>query len=496
MKPIPLFGEGVNAYSSAVSAQRRLNCYYDVRKDGDKNTAILRGTPGSVVYATVPLSPIRGWREINEVLYIVAGTKLYSHTAITGFIELGVITTSNTGFVDMTDNTNQLGIVDGVGLWVYTLKDGVYAQSALNTAGSFGVVTDANFPNGAQTITFMSGYVVVEKPNTLFIYISAPNGATDDMTNWTNVSSLPNYVIKNDSSDYVSAVDSINGLIVVWGSRSIEFFQNVGTSPNPFARVTGSSQTWGLAALWSRQYVDYTMMFIGQNLEGGIQVMKLDGYVPKRVSNSDIENLITSFPTFSDATSISYMEEGHPMYQLNFPSADRSLLFDALTGAWQEVQTGVGAVARHFAELSIPHEGKILAADSSSGTIYQFDNSVYTDNGVSIKRQAVTRHINNGGNLFGVAEVLLDMETGVGLQSGQGSDPQLVMEVSKDGGRTWGQERWATIGAVGSYLTRAVFRRLGMGRDYVFRFTMTDPVKFTIIRGSLAMAAAEGKDGS
>lgn len=505
MKPIPLFGESVSAYSQVVSAQRRLNCFYVQRKDGDKNAAILRGTPGIEIYAVALGSPIRGFWVQGTTLYYVAGSGFYSYTDAGGSVLIGNISSSS-GYVSMTDNVNQIGIVDGVGLWVYTLRAGSYAQSTLNDAGSFGRVADANFPNGAQTITFLNGYTMVEVPNSLFVYISAPNGATDDMTNWTNVSSLPNYVIKNDSSDPMLAVNAMNGMLVAFGTTSIEYFQNVGTSPNPFARIVGSSQNWGLAALWSRQFIANTIIFLGQNDQGGVQVMMLDGYTPKRVSNDDIENIILSFEnsesqpqasSYSDATAISYMFEGHPMYQINFAAADRSLLYDMLTNTWDEVQTGVAASGRHMADIGVAYKNRTLISDSSGANIYTFDEDTYDDNGTAIKRQVVSRHINNGGNLFGIAEVYLDMETGVGVGDGtQGSDPQVMMEVSKDGGRTWGQGRLTSLGAIGGYMVRAVWRRLGMARDFVFRFTVTDPVKFTVVRGSVVLQTAEGKDGS
>jgi hypothetical protein len=80
MHPTALFGEGINAYSPAVSRQRRLNCFYEIRKDGDKYASILRGTPGAALFATLPTFPVRGWRVVNNVLYVVAGSVLYSVT--------------------------------------------------------------------------------------------------------------------------------------------------------------------------------------------------------------------------------------------------------------------------------------------------------------------------------------------------------------------------------------------------------------------------------
>ena len=489
MKPVPLFGEGINAYSPAVSAQRRLNCFYDIRKDQDKNTAILRGTPGVVLLYALPTGPIRGWQVVGNLLYIVAGLVLYSVTSGGTVVVLGTMAPSASPFVDVTDNGLQLGIVDGNTLYVYTLVTGVYKQTALNAAGSFGAVVDANFPAGATSLAFIDGRCIANKPNTRQAYMCEQY----DLTNWTNVASLPTYMTKENSSDQLAAVDVINGLVILWGLQSIEFWQDVGSSPNPFARIMGATQAWGLAAVNSRQPLNNTAIFLGQNPQGTLQIQMLQGYTPTRVSTTDIEDIISGFAVWKDATSLTYIVAGHPMYQINFPTANRSFLYDSLTNIWQEVQTGLDLQARHIANMGIAFNSKNVVADATSGGLYVLDVGALTDNGILIKRQATSRHIYFEGNDIGISELLLDMETGVGLQTGQGKDPMIMLQVSKDGGRTFGPERWVRIGKVGQFRTRAIWRRLGMARDFVFQFTMTDPVKFTILRGSITPTGQEGK---
>jgi Neuraminidase (sialidase) len=77
----------------------------------------------------------------------------------------------------------------------------------------------------------------------------------------------------------------------------------------------------------------------------------------------------------------------------------------------------------------------------------------------------------------------LDIETGVGLQSGQGSDPQIMLQYSDDGGHTWSSERWTSIGKVGEYKSRASWRSLGRARERVYRVRISDPVNVTIMGG-------------
>jgi hypothetical protein len=81
------------------------------------------------------------------------------------------------------------------------------------------------------------------------------------------------------------------------------------------------------------------------------------------------------------------------------------------------------------------------------------------------------------------------MEAGVGKTTGQGSDPIIMLQVSKDGGHTWGNEIWVPFGKIGEYRRRAVWRRLGRSRDWVFKFRVTDPVKTVFV-------AAWGRGGS
>jgi hypothetical protein len=56
----------------------------------------------------------------------------------------------------------------------------------------------------------------------------------------------------------------------------------------------------------------------------------------------------------------------------------------------------------------------------------------------------------------------IDFETGVGVYTGQGSDPQAMLRWSDDGGRTWSNTHTKTIGAIGNYKTRVKFDRLGV----------------------------------
>ena len=460
MKPIALFGTGIKSLSATVTAQRRVNGFYDIRTDEDKTKIVLRGTPGCFVQYTLTDGPVRGWRVVGDYKYVVAGSTVFRVANDHSFTVLGTI--SNTGqYVSMDDNSIQLIMVDGSRGYAIALPGGAPT-----------LITDANFPNGATTVAILNTRAICEVPNTRSYYVSSQL----DVTLWTPII----FGTKENSSDLLIAVDVLNGMLILWGAKNMECWQDIGTSPNPYSRVNGLSQTWGLAAKYSRALLDNSMIFLAQNPQGGVQVMLLKGYVPQRVSTSDIENIITSFTVFSDALGLTYMVDGHPMYQLTFPAANRSFLFDSITNMWYETQSGVGDNVRHFANLGIVFHTENYVSDANSGAVSQLSSALFTENGNPIKRMVTSRHVRLDGNEFSISDINLEIEVGNALISGQGSNPQIMMQVSIDGGKTFGVERWKSLGRQGQFRKRVNWDRIGSATDFVFRFTMTDPVQWVI----------------
>ena len=66
-----------------------------------------------------------------------------------------------------------------------------------------------------------------------------------------------------------------------------------------------------------------------------------------------------------------------------------------------------------------------------------------------------------------------------------------MLRWSNDGGSTWSNEHWCTIGQQGKYKNRAIWRRLGQARDRVFEVSTTDPVKMVIVSANLKASGAD-----
>lgn len=78
-------------------------------------------------------------------------------------------------------------------------------------------------------------------------------------------------------------------------------------------------------------------------------------------------------------------------------------------------------------------------------------------------------------------KLTLDIQTGVGTVTGQGSDPVVMFRYSTDSGYTWSNERQMGIGRLGQYNAQVQTWRLGYGRNFVFEFSGSDPVTLGLL---------------
>jgi hypothetical protein len=490
MQPVPLFGSGVYGKSAVVTRQRRVNCYYENRADGDKAKVVVYGTPGLVLTFNIAQPsnlPLRALQCTNETaLYAVQYNQFLSLSPSGGTFFAGNINTI-AGLCSLASNPagSQIVLVDGSQGWVYQPGAGTFTQLQPAVVGWF--------VNGAQTVTNVGGYFVTEYPGTGQFGVSNINDATaGNALSVATAAAFP---------DIVTAVDNLGGNLIIFGNIHTEFWTAVGTPPpaQPFAPIQSATNQWGLAAVFSRQHIDNALLFLGKTSAGTKRVCRIDGYVVTPISE-EIDYIINQ-PQFvvTDAVGLSYQRDKHPFYQITFPTMQRTFLFDLSTGIPCEVQSGLstGNFQRHQGNLSSYYggvnNGDTLITDYQNGNVYTLQDTAFTDNGVAVLREVITRHSTKGFNKFRVPLIYLDMETGVGLSGlGQGSNPQVSIECSKDNGRTWLAPRLIPLGQLGQYITRVVARRFGQARVFTFRIRMTDPVKFVITDGAMQTKMKRG----
>lgn len=473
MKVISLFGSGTAQKSFVVTRQSRLNCYYENRQDQDKTKVAIYGTPGLVAQYNIGAvsSPLRAFQGTQTGLYVVIGNEFSSVDGVDGGqFAIGILTGTNSGNCSIGTSPTQVVIVDGNAGYVYSIGSG-----AFNPIASFPAI-------GAQTVTFVAGFFVAEQPGTQQFWVSN----SFDGTTWNALA----FSSASAYSDTLVAVDNLLGNLVLFSQQHMEFWQDQGLSPEPFAPILSAQNEYGLAAIFSRAHIDQTIIFLAQTRTGTVQFVQIqNAYNPVVISDPDIDFIINGFSSVSDAVALTYQQDTHKFYQVTFPTANQSFLYDCSTKIWSRVKTGSpSAPFRHWGNLSAYFAGETLISDYATNQIYTMSQSAYTDNGQVIVREIITRHILSQFNRIRVSLLYLDMETGVGLQTGQGFNPQIMLQYSKDNGRTWSAERWVSLGLVGQYLSRVIWRRFGSTRDATWKIRMTDPVKFVITEGAIKIA--------
>jgi hypothetical protein len=120
--------------------------------------------------------------------------------------------------------------------------------------------------------------------------------------------------------------------------------------------------------------------------------------------------------------------------------------------------------------------------DYANGNIYKLKTDVYDENGTALVAKRTAPNYPAGFYSY----LRLGVETGVGLVTGQGSDPKVMLRWSEDDGRTYTSYRERSLGARGDFKELVEFHSLGMTRrQRVFEVTCSDPVPFTIYSANL-----------
>jgi hypothetical protein len=280
--------------------------------------------------------------------------------------------------------------------------------------------------------------------------------------------------------------------VYLMGETSSEVWTDVGASPFPFQRIPGTSTQHGIAATFSIARFGNSFCYVSRNNRGEAQIMQMNGYVPTRISTHAVENSLTG-QYINDAIAWTYQLEGHECYVVTFPTIGLTWAFDLASGMWHKwlYTNNLGQYERHRGNCCATFKGTVYVGDYENGQIYKLDRQNYTDNGQTIRRLRRAPHLVADLQRQYFEELQIQFQPGVGNSTDQGQTPQAMLRWSNDGGSTWSNEHWTSIGKIGAFKNRAIWRRLGWSRDRVFEVSVTDPVNAVIISANLKASGAD-----
>lgn len=466
-EPIPFAGTYNARTAKAISAQKLVNWYSSFVDSHEGKRLALIQRPGLVLEGSYTVGPHRGAYQHIDKLYFVSYNTLYSKDTNNADTTCGTINTY-AGPVGLASNGTHLVIVDGTDGWVW---DG----STLDQ------ITDADFVD-AEQIKFLHGRFIVNKPGTGQFYISTTYPAKADLIDGAAWTSL-DFATAEVDPDNLLALEVDKEQLWLFGDFTTQLYLDTGNSIFPFESQPGGAIEWGVAAPWSVAKGDSTVVWLAQNRNGGPQVVATSGFAPQVISSDALEEAMSGYSTVDDA--FAFIMKGADksyFYVLTFPTANVTWVYNMSMppelGWHQWSSYGLG---RFRAATYCYFNRKRYVGDALNGNLYSLSDSVYTDNGDILERIAIAPTLDLNGDDFSVNEFEIEFNPGVGLISGQGSDPQAMLRISKDHGNTWGNSRWRGIGKIGNYRKRATWRQLGQFNSFTPELRITDPVNATVI---------------
>jgi hypothetical protein len=432
--------------------------YAEQQPRGAKTPSAILGCPGIVTATTLGTGPLRGLHEMDGTLFAVSGANLYSVTSGHVATQLGG-QISGSGIVSMDDNGSEIVIANGSNGYIWDATSG------------FRIISDTDF-NAANTVTFMDSFFLFDRAGTGQLFRSDQlNGASYDGTAFTTAES---------QSDDLLAVYNHKQILYALGKRSIELYGNAGAANMPFQRIPGATINRGIAGSFGIADEDESMFILGDDRIG----YRLSGQALKRMSTHAIEAAWQGYGTVADVSCFSYTWNGHKFVFFTFPEIAATWCHDVATGLWHERvshdRTG-NSLGRWRGSCSASAYERTYVGDAFSGKIGYLSPTTYTEFGDDTIAEMVSPPLHGNGKRVFMPWFELDIETGVGLTSGQGSDPQAMLSISDNGGRSFDSpELWSSMGKIGEYDGTAYqlrWDRLGSFYNRHVKVTISDPVR-------------------
>lgn len=464
-------GAAYQAPSIYQNASECINFYTEVdatKQEPERGTIALYPTPGLLRKLQLDAAEVRGMYVLpgGQSMLAICGASVYIIGANFTSTLIGSLNTS-AGQIGMADNGISIYIGDGPNRYSYNIASQLLATIAPSDGGF----------SGSSAVSYVDDFFVYNNPAT------NQWGATSPLS---TVSPNLSFSSKDSGSGNLVTLIADHREVFLLGERDTERWVNVGSFPFPFQRIPGASIQHGCAAKYSVKRLGESIAFLSQDDRGQAVVVQMQGYQPKRISTHAVENDINT-GVISDAVAYTYQLEGHEFYVLNFPSQDKTWVYDLATSAWHKraSRDDLNNLHRHRGNCSAVFQGLVLVGDYANGKIYSLDAKTYTDDGVAILRMRRCMHLTHELKRIYHHSLQIQFQPGVGLETGQGSDPQVMLRWSDDGASTWSQYYPLKIGKTGAYRNRAVKRVLGAARDRVYEVTITDPVNAVIISAEL-----------
>ena len=342
-------------------------------------------------------------------------------------------------------------------------------QAYIYEAGTLTKITDSDLKI-PTSVTWLDGYFIFSHDDGTFTLSSINEGSTINAADNATAESKPDTVVR---------VFAHGGLLYVFGSESLEIWQNTGNSVFPFEPVQSDIDIGCMAGHTVKEFAN-GLAFVDHN--GVVRLMR--GGQPSRASNDTIESKISAL-SGNDKAAIEadvVWHEGNEIYVLQSPG-NWTYGLNAKSQQWFEFQSYGQDDWR--ATNAVFFNRQYLIGDRTSGKIYLVDPTAHDEDGNHLIMSVYAPIMHNNSQRARMGSLTVDVLRGHGLNSVDThiSDPELMLSYSDDGGETFSNERRRSMGGQAEKKKIIKFNRLGQMKPNgrMIRLSISAPVSRGIL---------------
>lgn len=428
-------------------AARLINCYVEDAAEEGKTRWPLYAADGLTDFATLANGgATRAMIVVKPDLYVVSGRLVFRLDAAGTATVIGAIPTD--GPVYMARNGRPGGDQ------VLVASDGFYG---VIEAGQFAQFQSPNF-YGPRSVAVVDGYGIAAGGSGRWQTSGQYNARSWDALEFASAESNP---------DDIEVAFTHEREVMLFGTDSLEWWQNTGGADFVFSRVT--TKQIGCASGSSVALVGESIAWVDD--EG--QVRLRNGYGGQIISNGAVSRAISGTTDKTTIKGFSWAQGNHAFYAIRCPSW--CWVFDLYTQQWHERQSH-NSPTWNISDV-VKFGDKWIAGDAATGKLYEMSSTAFDDAGSPLIMTVQPPMVHSYPNPVKVNAVYLDAISGIGANSSDAddSDPQIMVQWSFDGGLNWSGERMVSLGQLGDRLRRIKMTRFGKSREdgFTFKFSVS-----------------------
>jgi len=391
----------------------------------------------------------------NRIL-VVFNESLYALSSDLSYIRVGQLDTSN-GSVEMAENANsQIGIVDGLNLYVYNYVDNSFLKK-----------TESELGFRPVSITEQDSYLIIAADDSNQFFVSEVNDAfTYPITQMGEI-----------GGDRIVAVQAHERQLFVFGQRHTELWRDAGLQIMPYVQEQTMGISYGCLQKDTIAAAFGLVVWLGASDESNAVLLYSDGSQPKEFPVSDgIDFKINQLTDPSNSSAFLFQADGHTFYQITFETDNLTLVFDFKNQKFFYATDE--NLNNHIAKKAIHFSGNnYFIAFGNDPNLYRLSSTLYTYNGATIPRIRITKpHRRSDHKFFKINELEVMAATGYTAEP-----LRIQMATSKDGGVTFGNYVSCDTGPLGALVRLLRWFQLGYAYDWVFQFRFYGQDRFTIL---------------